>query len=237
MNKSTLGWRGESVAVALASAVVVVIFVGDLLVPPDVTLWFFYPIPVAITYRASKRSMPLLFAGLCTALLLIGLVFEMPGGGFRYFFVSYAINISLIWATAAVVVLLRRSEDDLRRTASLLNATIESTADGILVVGTKGNMVSHNQRFLRMWNIQAGLAGRGGDDELLSFVLEQLKEPEAFIRKVKELYSKPDAISNDTIEFKDGRFFERHSQPQRLGEEVIGRVSSQLLQGPAGIRA
>ena len=224
MNKSTLGWRGESVAIALASAIVVVIFIADLLVPPDVTLWFFYPIPVALTYRASNRSMPLLFAGLCTALLLVGLVLEMSGGGFRYFFVSYSINISLIWATAAVVVLLRRSEDDLRRTASLLHATIESTADGILVVGTKGNMVSHNQNFLRMWNIPAGLAGRGGDDALLSFVLEQLKDPEAFIRKVKELYSKPDAISNDTIEFKDGRFFERHSQPQRLGEEVIGRV-------------
>lgn len=217
-------WTRGSVAVAIASAAVVVIFVGDLLVPPIITLWFFYLIPIALTYQASQRATPFLFAGICTTLLVVSFFQDMPGVTLRYFFINYSINISLVWATAAVVVQLRRSEDRLRQSVSLLNATIESTADGILVVGMKGEVISHNKRFLRMWNIPTALAERRDDSKLLSFVLEQLKKPEAFLEKVTHLYSDRRAVSSDTIEFKDGRFFDRCSQPQILGDKVIGRV-------------
>ena len=226
MNTTIMRWARGSVSVALAGAVVVVIFVGDLLAPPGITIWFLYLVPIALTYQAAHRATPLLYAGICTALLLVDFVREMPGGALRYFVVNYAINISLIWATALVVVVLKRSEDKLRQSVSLLHATIESTADGILVVGMNGEVISHNRRFLQMWGIPPSLAERRDDEKLLSFVLGQLKEPEAFIRKVKDLYANPRETSNDTIEFKDGRFFERCSQPQVLGEEVIGRVWS-----------
>jgi diguanylate cyclase (GGDEF)-like protein len=58
------------------------------------------------------------------------------------------------------------------------------------------------------------------------FVLDQVANPEAFLAKLEELYSQPEAESHDTLQFKDGRVFERHSTPQRVDGEVVGRVWS-----------
>ncbi|MCX6168068.1 MAG: PAS domain S-box protein [Ignavibacteriales bacterium] len=107
---------------------------------------------------------------------------------------------------------------------SLLDTTIESTADGILVIGRDGKISKANQKFADLMNIPASLIDSGEDSQMLNFVLEQLKDPEAFIKKVKELYANPELQSYDVLEFKDGRFYERLSIPQRMGDEIIGRV-------------
>ena len=107
---------------------------------------------------------------------------------------------------------------------SLLEATIESTADGILVVDKNGKISKTNKKFADLWNIPASLIESGEDDKLLKYILDQLKDPDAFISKVEELYTNPELQSYDTFEFKDGRTYERLSIPQRLGNEIIGRV-------------
>lgn len=42
---------------------------------------------------------------------------------------------------------------ELQKTLSLLNATIESTRDGILVVDLTGKIINFNTKFVDMWNI------------------------------------------------------------------------------------
>jgi signal transduction histidine kinase len=64
------------------------------------------------------------------------------------------------------------------------------------------------------------------DEAALTFVLDQLKYPDQFVNQVKRLYSDPDAITSDLLEFSDGRFFERYSQPQMIGGKAAGRVWS-----------
>jgi PAS domain S-box-containing protein len=120
----------------------------------------------------------------------------------------------------------KRGERDLERSLSLLRATLDSTADGILVVDRQGRIVSHNKRFREMWRIPDSILETGEDQKALQFVLEQLEDPEGFLKKVQELYNQAEMESYDCIRFKDGRVFERYSKPQMIGGETVGRVWS-----------
>jgi len=116
--------------------------------------------------------------------------------------------------------------NELRAALSVQTATLESTADGILVVDRVGKIVSFNGKFIEMWGIPREVIESRDDDKALAFVLDQLKDPDAFLSKVRKLYADPMANSFDVLDFKDGRVVERYSQPQILGEESQGRVWS-----------
>jgi two-component system, cell cycle sensor histidine kinase and response regulator CckA len=119
-----------------------------------------------------------------------------------------------------------QTEKQLQQAISLLNATLDATADGILVVSTEGKISSCNGRFLDMWGLDCNASVGHRDEDLLARALPQLQNSAEFLAKVRELYSSPDATSFDVLHLKDGRIFERYSQPQRIGERVVGRVWS-----------
>jgi len=120
----------------------------------------------------------------------------------------------------------RQVERDLEQANSLLRSTLESTADGILVVDGAGHIVSHNARFAKMWRIPEMVLGTQDDNAALAWVLEQVRDPDAFLAKVRELYAAPLTSSYDVIAFKDGRVFERYSLPQVVEGQSRGRVWS-----------
>ena len=120
----------------------------------------------------------------------------------------------------------KRFEEEQRQMLSLLNATLESTTDGILVVDNHGKITSFNQKFVEMWNIPTFILASGDDNKALAHVLDQLKDPDGFLNKVRELYSLPEVESQDFLQFRDGRLFERYSKPQKVGQKIVGRVWS-----------
>jgi PAS domain S-box-containing protein len=120
----------------------------------------------------------------------------------------------------------RKAQEDLTQLLSLHTATLESTADGILVVDLNGKVISYNQKFLQLWQISESVAATKNNEKILASVLEQLANPEKFISEVKRLYANPLASSLDILEFKDSRVYERCSQPQRIDNKVVGRVWS-----------
>ncbi len=118
------------------------------------------------------------------------------------------------------------AEQSMRRTASLLQATLDSTADGILVVDSDGKISAFNRRFVEMWEIPQEVIDSRDDDQALAFVLGQLSDPDGFMAKVRELYARPLEESFDILRFKDDRVFERYSAPQILNGRPVGRVWS-----------
>ncbi len=115
---------------------------------------------------------------------------------------------------------------ELRETFSLLNATLESTADGVLVVSTDRKITSFNSQFAEMWKLPTRLVASRDDVRLIEYVTDQLVDPDAFTTRVDELYSQPEAESSDTLVFNDGRVFHRYSKPQFVSGAIVGRVWS-----------
>jgi PAS domain S-box-containing protein len=114
----------------------------------------------------------------------------------------------------------------LEHTVSTLQATLEATADGILVGDRQGRVAVLNQRFLALWRLPSDV-GPGTDiRELADRVRDQLVDPDEFVSKVAELYGDLEKESHDILRFTDGRVYERYSKPQRMGDSICGRVCS-----------
>ncbi|MGZ3460400.1 MAG: PAS domain-containing protein, partial [Archangium sp.] len=118
----------------------------------------------------------------------------------------------------------RQAREHLERTVSLLRATLDSTADGVLVVDQRRRITTFNARFQELWRLPQELLSSREGDSVLAFVLSQVRDPERFRARLQELLAAPEQESIDTLELHDGRLLERYSRPQRLGEFIIGRV-------------
>ncbi len=115
---------------------------------------------------------------------------------------------------------------DLSEAMSLLTATLESTADGILVISAEGKIAGLNEQFLTMWGIPPELLEAESDEPAMQVVLSQVQDPGQFLARVTELTANPAAESHDVVDFLDGRTFERYSRPQKVGDRIVGRVWS-----------
>jgi diguanylate cyclase (GGDEF)-like protein len=116
-----------------------------------------------------------------------------------------------------------RQKEDLGDALSVLTATLDSTADGVLVVDSLGQIASFNRRFVEMWRIPEGLLRLPDRSEALQLATEQLNQPDDFL-KTFDIELMPEGTSFDTLELKDGRVVERYSQPQVVNDAVVGRV-------------
>ncbi|MFI5304966.1 MAG: PAS domain S-box protein [Nitrospiria bacterium] len=117
-------------------------------------------------------------------------------------------------------------DKNLQKPFTILSASLEAAADGLLVVDLKGTILTYNQRFSEMWNIPASILDAKDDNKAIEYALNQLLTPEDFLKTVRLLYSQPEAQSKDVLAFKDGKIFERHSIPLRISGKIEGRVWS-----------
>ena len=115
---------------------------------------------------------------------------------------------------------------ELARSLSVVNATLESTADGIVMIDSSGNIGNYNQPFVRMWRIPDPAATMKDRRCLIAILLSRLKRPEKFAAKMEELDAHPELDSFDVLEFHDERVFECYSKPQRIQDGISGRVWS-----------
>ena len=117
-------------------------------------------------------------------------------------------------------------EKELKEAISILDAAIDSTEDGILIVNGEGKVSKSNKKFLELWNMPLSIMESKDDAPLLEYASDQLENPEIFLERVQALYKNPLEESFDELYFKDGKIFERYSKPQFVDNNVIGRVWS-----------
>ena len=119
-----------------------------------------------------------------------------------------------------------RADFEVRKALSLLTATLDATADGILVVDTEGQIVSFNHRLIEMWRVPKSALIGNDRRKVTAYVRDQLASPDEYVAKVEKVYADLEGESDDVLVFKDGRVFERISKPQSVDDKIVGRVWS-----------
>ena len=120
----------------------------------------------------------------------------------------------------------KQADAKLKLSFSFLQATLDSTADGILVVNHSGQITSFNNNFKAIFNISTEILESGDDAAIMESVLNKLKHPVQSVFKVEHLSNNSELKSFDTIELNDGRVIERYVGPQQLDSKPIAGVWS-----------
>jgi len=120
---------------------------------------------------------------------------------------------------------LREMEHQLRRSEDLLRGTLESTADGILVVDENGQVSHTNNRFEKIWDVPDELVQQRDDQKLLEHLDCRLKDPSAFLEKL-QTSCPADQDSSDILYLKEGKVLEVYSLPLIREGRFAGRVWS-----------
>ena len=107
----------------------------------------------------------------------------------------------------------KRAEDALAYKTMVLEANLQTSIDGILVVDSANRIVILNKRFNELWQVPQYIRGESDDTKMLQYVSSQLHDPVEFKRKVDYLYEHKDETSRDELELADGRYFDRYSAP------------------------
>jgi PAS domain S-box-containing protein len=193
--------------------------------------------PISVPDFAGEADCPRLTlalqAGLCS-----GLAFPLAVGGRILGAIELLSShpleadqmlLDLLQQTGLQIARFLEQFDALARQAellSMLQATFDATADGILVSGLDQRVVTYNQRFLDLWRIDPEIAATKQISLFREQARTQLSDPNGFFERIAELYANPEMASREVVHFLDGRVYELYSQPQRLDGAIIGRVWS-----------
>ncbi len=120
----------------------------------------------------------------------------------------------------------QRIEKELEERLSELAATLDSTADGILVTDLGGRIRNVNQQFAVLWSVPQELLLRRDDKALLAWMRNCTLDPETYDRELARVDDATRFQATDTITLRSGRVLERETLPQRSGGRSIGRVFS-----------
>jgi signal transduction histidine kinase/ActR/RegA family two-component response regulator len=136
---------------------------------------------------------------------------------------SHALQLSSDELYEANRVLAARAAEQATQ-LGLLNATLDATPEGVLVVDESGRTLLANERFAAMWHISIDVLATRDDETMLQQALTRLEDPDGFLRRVREIYGDPQAESFEEIQFCDGTVFERLTRPVRVAGQAVARI-------------
>ncbi|HEY9849283.1 MAG TPA: PAS domain S-box protein [Leptolyngbyaceae cyanobacterium] len=120
----------------------------------------------------------------------------------------------------------KNSSVELEKSFSLLRATLECTDDGIIAFSADKKIIIFNQKIIEMWQIRNDIIDSGSNKRKLKFVFDRVINPQILINRIKECKNEPETKGYDILELKNGKIFEQYTQPQKIGDKIVGRVWS-----------
>ena len=120
----------------------------------------------------------------------------------------------------------KRAEEELDRSYSLLHATLESTADGLLALGKHGDITNYNQKFLDMWELSEDKLTPQGSQVILRTMAHKLADTQTLFNDIQQINAQPVCETTGVVELTNGRVYEHYSRPQYVANEVVGCVWS-----------
>ena len=109
----------------------------------------------------------------------------------------------------------KKNAEQLLWKTTLLEAQLDSSIDGILVVDPQGRRILQNRRLNELWKFPRHVLDDEDDAPQVAFATQQTRNPRQFAEKVAYLYDHPDESSQDEIELIDGTILDRNSAPVR----------------------
>ena len=133
--------------------------------------------------------------------------------------------------THALVLLRDRSAEqqaDDEREAALadLQATLEATADGILVTDLNGRIRTFNRRFAQIWAMPVTLLQQHDDAAVHTWMNRSVVGPEDYERRLQALQLATGVTATDRLHLHSGQVLERVTRPLWTAGRVLGRVHS-----------
>lgn len=121
-----------------------------------------------------------------------------------------------------------RKEAELNNENSLaiVEATLEATDNGIVVINEFNKVIHYNQRYLDLLGFTPPQVLFGDVSSMLDAVLGQLTEGKAFANTVQRIQASDDLLSSGEVNFKDGRILEYSARELLLPGEKKGQVWS-----------
>src|ERR1043166_3944832 len=121
---------------------------------------------------------------------------------------------------------LERKTAELALSLSMMQATLDSTTDAIVVTDLSGNVRNFNEKYARLMGVTRHELKAANVNELRIRFSQRFKNPEQFVARVMEIYRDAPPETFEVLEWKDGTILERYSQIQLLDQRPVGRVWS-----------
>ncbi|MDD1690946.1 MAG: ATP-binding protein [Methanoregula sp.] len=123
--------------------------------------------------------------------------------------------------------LVRDRTAELRQANSLQRATIESTADGIVVVDRECVVRAYNQKASAILELPVHPPKDGdGAGQFPKIVAPLLADPAEFLPFFRALPDSAEQVISTGLRFKNNRIYELYVHPQQIGDHSFGRVFS-----------
>ena len=121
---------------------------------------------------------------------------------------------------------LERKTAELALSLSMMQATLDSTTDAIVVTDMSGNVRNFNEKYAQIMGVTRAELKTADVNKLRLKFSQRFKDPEGFVSRVMEIYRTAPAETFEVMEWKDGTILERYSQIQLLDKKPVGRVWS-----------